>query len=70
VIDPTPGELMRAQDQLVAFLAVLLQRKGVVKVEEFAGLLQVFAETVSETDVGEGEGLAYWASPARDVAAN
>jgi hypothetical protein len=70
VIDPTPGELMRAQDQLVAFLAVLLQRKGVVKVEEFAGLLQVFAETVSETDVGEGEVLAYWASPARDVAAN
>jgi len=58
---------MRAQGQLVAFLASLLQRRGVLKVEEFAQLLQVFADAVAETDPGEGDVLAYWASAARDM---
>lgn len=58
---------MRAQGQLVAFLASLLQRRGVLKVEEFSQLLQVFADAVAETDPGEGDILAYWASAARDM---
>ncbi|MDR3474368.1 MAG: hypothetical protein P4M09_22190 [Devosia sp.] len=70
MVDPTPGELMRAQGQLVAFLASLLQRRGVLKVEEFAQLLQVFADAVAETDPGEGDILAYWASAARDIVPN
>jgi hypothetical protein len=67
VADRTPGELMRAQSHLVAFLASLLQRRGVLKVEEFTQLLQVFADAVGETDPGEGDILAYWASAARDM---
>jgi hypothetical protein len=59
---------MRAQGQLVAFLASLLQRRGVLKVEEFAQLLQVFADAVAETDASEGDILAHWASAARDIA--
>ncbi len=70
MVDPTPGDLMRAQAQLVAFLASLLQRRGVLKVEEFAQLLQVFADAVAETDPEEGDILAYWASTARDIAPN
>jgi len=58
---------MRAQGQLVAFLASLLQRRGVLKVEEFAQLLQVFADAVAETEPGEGEVLAHWASAVRDM---
>jgi hypothetical protein len=61
---------MRAQGQLVAFLASLLQRRGLLKVEEFAGLLQVFAEAVAETEPGEGEILASWAAAARDMTPN
>lgn len=61
---------MRAQGQLVVFLASLLQRQSVLKVEEFAQLLQVFADAVSETDPGEGDILAYWASAAREMAPN
>lgn len=61
---------MRAQSQLVVFLASLLQRQNVLKVEEFARLLQVFADAVAETDPGEGDILAYWAATARDMAPN
>ena len=41
-----------------------------MKVEEFAGLLQVFAEAVAETDPGEGEILAFWAATARELTPN
>lgn len=61
---------MRAQGHMVAFLASILQRKNILKVEEFAQLLQVFADAVAETDAGEGDILAYWASAARNVAPN
>jgi len=55
------GDLAGAQGKLVVFIASLLERGGVVQTAEFANLLAVFAETVSETRPGEGALLAAWA---------
>ena len=65
--DPTPAELMRAQGHLVAFLASLFQRRGVVKRAEFSSLLQTYADLVAETDPAEGAILAAWAAVVRQM---
>ena len=69
----TSGEeqaLAGAQGKLVVFIASLMHRAGVVGTGEFASLLATFAATVAETDPGEGEILAQWASAVRSTAPN
>lgn len=53
--------LAGAQAKFALFLASLFQRAGVAPMVEFAALLDVFAETVAETEPGEGAVLAQWA---------
>ena len=57
-----------AQGKAFALIAAVLQRTGVVSVEEFGQLLGVFAVTVSEDDPDQGEILAVWASIVKDSA--
>jgi hypothetical protein len=57
-----------AQGKALALIAALLQRAGVVPVEEFGALLGVFAVTVSEDDPDQGDILAAWASIVKDSA--
>jgi hypothetical protein len=45
---------------MVALVASVLQASGVTTTEEFARLLQVFAETVGESDGDQAEILALW----------
>jgi hypothetical protein len=56
------SDLAGAQGKLVMFLASLLQRAGIVETAEFGALLLVFADSVRETDPGQGDILAEWAS--------
>ncbi len=58
-------ELVAAQGKLVVFIASLLQRADVARMEDFASLLGAFAETVEETEPGEGALLQSWASAVR-----
>ncbi|MBS0363393.1 MAG: hypothetical protein JSR98_18610 [Proteobacteria bacterium] len=46
----------------MVFIASLLSRAGVVSTSEFSSLLSVFADTVAETEPGEGALLAAWAA--------
>lgn len=41
-------------------IASVLQASGVTTTDEFARLLQVFADTVGETDAEQAEILALW----------
>ena len=59
------SDLAGAQGKLVMFLASLLARAGVVETAEFAALLSTFAETVAETEPGEGALLAAWSADVR-----
>ena len=52
--------LVCAHGKMVALVASVLQASGVTTTEEFARLLQVFAETVGETDAEQAEILALW----------
>ncbi|MEO8812956.1 MAG: hypothetical protein ABI376_08610 [Caulobacteraceae bacterium] len=56
------ADLAAAQGKFAAFVAIILQRAGVAEVGEFADLLDVFAETVVETDPEQGRLLADWAA--------
>jgi hypothetical protein len=47
---------------MVALVASVLQASGVTTTDEFARLLNVFAETVGEDDAAEAEILSLWAS--------
>lgn len=62
---PDYRELAAAQGKFVVFLASLLQRADVARMEDFASLLATFAETVEETEPGEGALLKSWASAVR-----
>jgi hypothetical protein len=57
----TECETAGALGKLVAFLASILQRAEILKAEEFADLLAVFAATVAEANAREGVVLAGWA---------
>jgi hypothetical protein len=59
------SDLAGAQGKLVMFLASLLARAGLVETAEFGALLMVFADSVRETDPGQGDILAEWASALR-----
>jgi hypothetical protein len=50
-----------AQGKLVLFLASLFERAGVAPMAEFAALLEMFAQTVGETEPAEAAILAQWA---------
>ena len=52
--------LVSAHGKMVALVASVLQASGVTTTEEFARLLQVFADTVGETDAEQAEILALW----------
>ena len=58
-------DLAGAQGKLVLFLASLMHRSGVVQMAEFGDLLGAFAETVGETEPGEGRLLSEWAAAVR-----
>lgn len=62
---PDYRELAAAHGKFVVFLASLLQRADVARMEDFASLLATFAETVQETDPGEGALLQSWVSAVR-----
>jgi hypothetical protein len=66
---PDDCYLVRAQGKSVAFLASLLQGRGLLTADEFAALLNAFAETVGESKAREGEILAYWAEVVRQFRA-
>ena len=66
MVDPTPGELMRAQGHFLVFLSSLLERRGVVAPGELANLLGLYADVVAESEPGEGAILAFWAAVARN----
>ena len=59
-----------AQGKLLAFLAAVLQRAGVIQTGDFASLLEAFAETVAESDPGEGQLLAAWTAAVRAAQRN
>jgi len=65
VTAPTIDDLVGAQGELVAFVAVILERSAVAEVTEFAALLDTFADTVVETDPEQGRILAGWAAQVR-----
>ncbi|WP_293679834.1 hypothetical protein [uncultured Phenylobacterium sp.] len=52
--------LVCAHGKMVALVASVLQASGVTTTDEFARLLQVFADTVGETDAEQAEILAVW----------
>ena len=52
--------LVCAHGKMVALVASVLQAAGVTTTDEFARLLQVFADTVGETDAEQAEILALW----------
>ena len=52
--------LVCAHGKMVALVASVLQAAGVITTDEFARLLQVFADTVGETDTEQAEILALW----------
>lgn len=52
--------LICAHGKMVALVASVLQASGVTTTDEFSRLLQVFAETVGETDVEQAEILVLW----------
>jgi hypothetical protein len=58
-----------AQGKVLALIAALLQRAGVVSAEEFGNLLGIFAVTASEDDAEQGDILAVWAAIVKDSAA-
>ena len=64
------SHLAGAQAKLVIFIASLLQRADVARMDEFAALLSVFAETVSETEPDEARILDQWAAGVRAFTAN
>jgi len=65
VTAPSIDDLVGAQGKFVAFVAVILERSGVAEVNEFAALLDTFADTVVETDPEQGRILAGWAAQVR-----
>jgi hypothetical protein len=52
--------LVCAHGKMVALVASVLQASGVTTTDEFSRLLQVFADTVGETDAEQAEILALW----------
>lgn len=58
--------VLLAQGKALALVAALLQRGGVVPVEEFGNLLGIFAVTVAEDDPEQGDILAVWAGIVKD----
>lgn len=53
--------LITAHGKFVAVVASVLQAAGVTTTDEFARLLQTFAQVVDEDDPQEAEILAQWA---------
>ena len=53
--------LITAHGKVVAVVASVLQAAGVTTTDEFARLLQTFAQVVDEDDPQEAEILAQWA---------
>jgi hypothetical protein len=60
--------LVRAHGQLVALVATLLARAGVVPVGEFGAMLGVYATVIAETEPMEGDILALWADTVSQLA--
>jgi hypothetical protein len=52
--------LICAHGKMVALVASVLHASGVTTTDEFARLLQVFADTVGEADAEQAEILALW----------
>ncbi len=52
--------LVSAHGKMVALVASVLHAKGVTTTDEFARLIQVFADTVGETDPEEAAILELW----------
>lgn len=63
-------DLAGAQGKLVVFLAALLERSNIASSAEFGQLLAVFADTVAESDPGEGAILSRWAAAVKAMALN
>lgn len=63
----SPAALL-AQGKAFALIAALMQRAGIVSVEEFGALLGVFAVAVSEDDPEQGDILAVWAGVVKESA--
>lgn len=57
-----------AQGKALALVAAMLQRGGVISVEEFGNILGLFAVTVGETESDEGDILALWAGIVKESA--
>ncbi len=66
---PVDVALIRAHGQLVALVATLLGRAGVVSVKEFGAMLGVYASVIAEAEPAEGDILAVWADAVRALAA-
>ncbi len=64
-----PLALVRANGQLVALLATVLSRAGLLSVEEFAAMLGAYAASIGESTPVEGQILAAWAAAVSDLAA-
>ena len=54
--------LMQAQGKALALIAALLQRGGIVRTDEFAGLMALLSMTTAQTDAAQGEVLAFWSA--------
>jgi hypothetical protein len=55
------GDLAGAQAKFVVFVASLLHRGDLVRMDEFARLLLAFADSVGETEPQQAQLLSAWA---------
>jgi hypothetical protein len=62
------GDIAPAMCWALALVAAMLQRGGVISVDEFANILGIFAVTVGESEPDEGEILALWAGIVKESA--
>lgn len=58
----TLEDVVGAQAKFAVFVASLLQRHGVAQLSEMAELLDMFAQSVAESEPGEAAILAQWAA--------
>jgi hypothetical protein len=65
-VDPA---VVRAHGQLVALIAVILSRAGVVPLKDFGQMLTVYAASIGEAEPVEGALLAAWAEAVRALSA-
>ncbi len=69
LLDAPDPAIVRAHGQLVALMAVILDRAGVAPVGEFAQMMTLYAKSIASAEPVEGAILSVWADVVRQLAA-